>query len=71
MVWPPPGKMPREALAHWRGGTLIYVGEWQRGNGDIPFFYQLVEDFDGVTSVELPRWWNRSDWLYVFKRRAR
>jgi hypothetical protein len=69
MVWPPKGPMPVTALTHWKGSTLIYVGEFMRGTGDPLFHWVLLTAFDAIESVELPHWWNRNDWLYVFERK--
>ena len=82
----PRNTMAREALAAYRGRTLLYVGEWRGSTGVISalsartaacgqcagaVFQRAVEDeWELVERVALPRWPGFADALHVFRRKG-
>jgi len=72
LCWPPMGPMAAECLYHWRGETLIYIGEGSGGmNADDEFFAILGRDFNLQCEMEIPRWYSIHDWIGFYRRRAR
>ena len=76
--------MAAEALSHFRGDTLLYVGEWAQATGVLAHlswrtacghtagatFQSAVErDWWLLEVVATPRWPGLGDRLYVFRRR--
>ncbi|MFZ9594965.1 MAG: hypothetical protein ACO3A2_02695 [Bdellovibrionia bacterium] len=78
LVWPPRGEFSIEALRHFQGSRVIYVGESPQSfvgtpcapaMGDPAFFHLLNEKFHLVEEVEIPNWPGYSDRLFVYERR--
>lgn len=73
LVWPPQGEMASEAIRHWHGRTLVYVGEpdvegHRRSNGSRGFFAALHDGFTLKQTVAIPQWWNHSDAVFIWER---
>eukprot|EP01065_Artemidia_motanka_P051346 TRINITY_DN903_c0_g1_i1.p1 TRINITY_DN903_c0_g1~~TRINITY_DN903_c0_g1_i1.p1 ORF type:complete len:830 (+),score=307.04 TRINITY_DN903_c0_g1_i1:40-2529(+) len=86
LMWPDfrgDGSFATEALRHYKGDTLVLVGEWQ-GCSFGPYAaglspagqslsadaqHRVAADFDRVRCVPLPRWPLHVDCLTVWKRR--
>lgn len=71
LVWPPYGdKMAAEALIHYEGDIVIYVGEGRGGcTADDTFLELLDENFEMVRRVRIPRWSDIFDDLTIWKRK--
>jgi hypothetical protein len=70
LCWPPyASTMATDALAHYGGDRVIYVGEWLLGCGDAAFFARLNAEFELIDESPLPQWLMRDDRLMVFERR--
>lgn len=63
MCWPPfDFPMASEALKHYRGNTLAYVGHCARGNtGDFEFHVALHNQWDLQEAITLPNWRDFTD----------
>jgi hypothetical protein len=72
MVWPPyASPIAAEALALYKGSTLIYVGEPEGGcTADDRFFEQLQAEWNGVECITMPQFDGIHDYLLVYTRRA-
>lgn len=73
LVWPPladgPNCMALEALRHWQGTHLVYVGEW-RGRTASPEFHDALEQhFELEQESLLPRWPGFEDSLRIYCRK--
>jgi hypothetical protein len=71
LCWPPYSTpMAAECLTHWKGKTLLIVGEGNGGcTADDDFWEELERSFDEVEVIDIPRWMGLHDALYVFQRR--
>jgi hypothetical protein len=70
LCWPPANDpMAHDALTHYRGEHVIYVGEWLGGSAEQAFFARLVQDFEAIAGAAIPQWYMRNDGLIVFRRR--
>lgn len=75
LVWPPLASLKEpcmafDALQHWKGSQLVYVGEW-RGRTASPQFHDAVESrFKKTLELPLPRWEGFFDSLFVFQSRS-
>lgn len=72
LSWPTRGTgMATRALKKWGGDRLVYAGEILRGAGEPSFFRELAENWTLVERVDVPRWHNLSDALWLFRRTDR
>jgi hypothetical protein len=73
LCWPPYStSMASDCLDHWRGQTLIYIGEGQSGcTGDERFHEQLAATFEQVGKVNIPQWPGIHDDLTVWRRKGK
>lgn len=70
LCWPPwNSDMAFQALTAYRGGHVIFVGEWMGGCADPYFFATLAATYDVIDAVDIPQWHNRNDRLLIFRRR--
>jgi len=67
LCWPPPDDpMAGEALCHYRkagGRRLAYIGEFLPTCGDEAFRDTVLEDWQAVAGVSLPKWFGMKDTL--------
>jgi hypothetical protein len=69
LCWPPNGSpMATQALANYRGQTVIYVGEWGGRTADETFHRELNAVWILAREIPIPCWPGVLDRLYVFKR---
>lgn len=72
LCWPPLGPMAAEALQHYRGEQVAYIGErWQGWTADSGFERELQENFELTAQVDLPCWPGCSDDLTLWQRTRR
>src|SRR3990167_1707194 len=72
LSWPPCNDMAYDTLRIYRGDTVIYIGEWNRGVTAEEKFHALLEKkFDEIEVYEIPCWENLIDCLYIYKRKSR
>lgn len=71
LCWPPDkDEMAFQALANYRGKTLIYVGEGSPGCTGDENFHRLVQiGWILEERIDLPRWHLINDSLYIYSRR--
>jgi len=70
LCWPPANdRMAHDALTHYHGDHVIYVGEWLGGSAEPAFFARLVQDFAAIAGAAIPQWYMRDDSLIIFRRR--
>jgi len=61
--------MALECLAHYKGDTVVYVGEPKGGcTGCDAFHDQLETEFEEVECIDIPFWDGLHDALWIFKR---
>ena len=72
LCWPPPGDhMARKCLAHFRGDTLLYIGEPRGGHtASDAFFRKLFAEYEIVRDMPVKHWTGMRDGLWVCRRRA-
>lgn len=74
LCWPNRG-VGAPALRHYRGNTVIYVGQPNGGDGgftgDGEFHGLLGTDWNLVATIELPRWIERNDKMYIYERKVK
>lgn len=76
MCWPPYGaEWPERALKHWRGDTLIHVGEHFGCTARDGFYARLPVEIDeekhGWTltrEISIPQWYGARDYMSIYKR---
>lgn len=69
LCWPPyQTKMATEALHHFDGHRVIYIGEFRGRTADEEFHFKLETDFDLIQTVQIPCWPGFRDQIYVFER---
>jgi hypothetical protein len=70
IAWPNSG-IGAASLLHFTGNTVIYIGQPEGGDGgatgDAEFHRLLDERFTLIKQLELPRWIQRQDRLYVYR----
>ncbi len=76
LCWPPQGTtMALNALKVWGGNTLVYVGEpapspgYARSTADPSFLMELLKHWDLEQEIEIPRWFNRDDSVFIYHRK--
>lgn len=76
LVWPPlwhegddEADMSVACLDHWRGRSLVYVGDWQGATASDAFHQRLRGEFVEVACHVIPQWDEVRDRLWVFERR--
>jgi len=71
LCWPPYDKpMAHEALKHYTGSRLIFVGESEGGcTADWKFFRELDDSWEEEDYVQIPTYQGIHDALWVYKRR--
>lgn len=70
LCWPPLySRMAKEALRHYKGDTVIYVGEQGGCTGTPEFEDTLYEEWNEVKTVRIPQWDGIHDYLFLYKRR--
>src|SRR5262249_778993 len=72
LCWPPyEDHMAALALERYRGTRVIYIGEGAGGcTGNDAFHAALAEQWDLVTSHEIPQWQGLHDEVDVYARRG-
>jgi hypothetical protein len=72
LCWPPHNDpMADQALAHYRGEIVIFIGEYDGGcNANPAFFKRLERRFAQIEEVSLPQWTGLHDDLTVWRRIA-
>ncbi len=69
LVWPPLDEpMAEQALMHFTGKHVIYIGEWRGRTGSSAFHDRLEREFQLDQSIELPRWPGFSDSIQIRSR---
>jgi len=69
LCWPPYNDyMAFESILHYKGDTLIFIGEEYGCTGDSLFFDILRRNWKCVKHVRIPTWEGIHDMLYVYKR---
>jgi hypothetical protein len=62
--------MASEALQHWSGDTLAFIGEGPYGaTANDAFFATLDDEFELIERVDLPNWPICRDALTIWRRR--
>jgi hypothetical protein len=70
LCWPPMSSMAYDALCHYQGNRVVYVGEGCGGcTGDGAFHRKLEEEFEVVGSLAIPQWAGLHDDLTLYHRR--
>jgi hypothetical protein len=70
LVWPPLNEpMAEEALAHFTGRSVIYIGEWRGRTGSGRFHDRLESEYHLDRTIEIPRWPGFVDEARMFSRR--
>ena len=71
LSWPPLGtKMAEGCLKHYKGKTIIYVGEHSGGAcATDKFFAKLEEGFEKIGEVSLPFWDGMHDHMSIWRRK--
>jgi len=72
LVWPPyDDRMALDHVMAHGGQTVCYVGEGEYGcTGDDAFHRYLDENFEVIAEVDIPRWRNIGDSMWVYRRKA-
>ncbi|KAF0690340.1 Aste57867_18271 [Aphanomyces stellatus] len=68
---PPPTSFARDCLRHYKGKTLLHVGEWHGTTGDRQFECDVMKSFDLKERVALPNWGDTAYELTVWTRRTK
>ena len=69
LCWPPlDSPMATDALNHYTGETVIYVGEWKGRTADSLFHQKLSEEWKLIREITIPNWPGYTDKVYVFIR---
>jgi hypothetical protein len=58
----------QECLDHYKGSTLIYIGEWRGCTADEAFHDTLERDWKHVETIEIPQWFGIHDCLWIYER---
>lgn len=73
LCWPPYNStMASDTLQTYQdagGQTVVYVGEWEGCTGDALFHEMLMEGWEEIERVRLPRWPDIRDSLWVFRKK--
>lgn len=70
LCWPPyKDPMAADALAHYHGDTVIYVGEFRGRTADDLFHTRLEADWILERELKIPSWPGFRDALHVFRRK--
>lgn len=71
LCWPPySSPMAGEALHHYPGDTVIYIGEPNGGcNADEEFFKALADGWDEIAEDTPVQWGGMHDYITVYQRR--
>ncbi|OQR84505.1 hypothetical protein ACHHYP_13300 [Achlya hypogyna] len=67
---PPQTSLARDALRHYKGRYLVYVGEWYGETGDRQFECDVMKSFKLVQRVALPNWTDTAHELTIWDRKA-
>lgn len=69
LCWPPYAEpMAYEALLHYQGKCVIFVGEGNGGcTGDERFFQLVNERFELVDSVKIPQYYGIHDRMFIYE----
>jgi hypothetical protein len=71
LCWPPMTEMAADALHHYRGDHVIYIGEGTGGcTASEAFFATLERDWREAMTVAIPQWDGIHDYLTVYQRAA-
>jgi len=63
--------MAEECLHHWKGNTLIYVGEGAYGcTANDGFHDRCAAEFEIVKYVRIPQWESMHDVMEVHRRKS-
>lgn len=69
LCWPPPrDPMAADALAAYKGSTVIFIGEWNPATAADIQFYDAVEGWQLEITHNIPRWFGIKDRLSVWRR---
>jgi hypothetical protein len=69
LCWPPPREpMAADALAAYKGSTLIFIGEWNPDTAASIQFYDALEGWQLKITHKIPRWFGMKDRLSVWRR---
>ena len=70
LVWPPANDaMADEALAAFKGDTVIYVGEWRAATAELIFHNRLKVMWRLIESIAIPTLFGFFDRMRIYKRR--
>jgi hypothetical protein len=69
LIWPPLDEpMAENALAHFSGSRVVYIGEWRGRTASAAFHDRLESEFRLERTIELPRWPGFTDSVRLFSR---
>jgi hypothetical protein len=61
--------MTADCLAHYRGNTVVYVGEDEYGaTADDAFFRRLEAEWRQTQEISIPTWLFIEDYLGIYQR---
>ena len=71
LCWPPyDNPMASDCLTHYKGSTVIYIGEGDGGcTADDNFHETLYKDFEEIECIFIPQWDGIHDSLTIYKRK--
>lgn len=70
LCWPPMySTMAEDALKHYKGDTVIHVGEQGGCTGTPEFEETLWDEWEEVKTVHIPQWRGIHDYLILYKRK--
>lgn len=71
LIWPPLHEpMAHDALQSYRGDRLVYIGDGFEGVTADDDFFELLDEWELIQTVDLPNWDHRHDDLGVYRRRG-
>jgi hypothetical protein len=72
LCWPYMDSMAYECLQHFRGDTVIYIGEGSGGcTANDAFFEVLERDYEELDQMYIPQWPCIHDYLSVWERKTK
>lgn len=71
ICWPPiDHPMATFSLDHYRGNTLIYIGESRGGcTGDDAFHWMLENEWEEIQEICIPAWPHMNDAMTIYRRK--
>lgn len=67
IIWPPVSNMARDAVKKFKGGRIIYFGEWRGGVTGNDELFDELDKKNLVCKIDMPTIFCHSDKVYVFE----